>query len=174
MSASLVGSEMCIRDSPRTLRSPGLPRGTSIKAWPGAGTASRRRRSGLAYGRTPWHLARSPPPAARAWADARAPIPAAERLQVECGEEPCRLCGLGDASSEHLLVGCPVVHLAWARLAPAPARPLLDATRSPGPEAEEVVNLLHQVSYWALALPSVVTSTASQMAERLAHEARWR
>ena len=55
----------------------------------------------------------------------------------------CPLCGLGDAGSEHLVVACPAVGLAWASLAGS-HRPLslVQALRHPGPHLRVVAALL--------------------------------
>ena len=78
----------------------------------------------------------------------RCPPPA---IQVPLDPSPygcCPLCGLGEASAEHIWMWCPAVALAWLLVRPDDAPTLLpDAILQPGSHKKLLALFLHQTSY---------------------------
>ena len=70
----------------------------------------------------------------------------------------CPLCGLGEASSEHLMIFCPVVEAAWRAVRTrqeGPAPPFLAACRVGDHDSVDRAAcrvVLHQTSYWYASL----------------------
>ena len=84
--------------------------------------------------------------------DSRAPetrIPdALDRTEWHMSQSPyltCPLCGMGEASSQHLAIWCPAVGIAWKVIAPRAGEHTVMEAAVNGRQPESVIALCHQV-----------------------------